>query len=107
MLGGKYLAALFGLLTVSASVSGALAAVAGKSKYRRDETPNFPYDPDTTSYCTWWWDNDGSISCNDIPAVWGVTLEDFLRWVRFSSFLSLFLSYIQNVYLWDIGPTVD
>ncbi|KAL4920060.1 hypothetical protein BDW62DRAFT_199150 [Aspergillus aurantiobrunneus] len=87
MRGARYPAVLFGLFTVSASLSGALAAVAGKAKYRRDETPNFPSDPDTTSYCTWWWDNDGSIPCSDMPAVWGITLEDFLRWVRFSSLL--------------------
>ncbi|KAL4998532.1 hypothetical protein BDV10DRAFT_201217 [Aspergillus recurvatus] len=80
MLGARYSAALFGLLTVSASVSGVLANVARKAKYRRDETPNFPYDPDTTSYCTWWWDNDGSIPCSDMPAFWGITLEEFLRW---------------------------
>ncbi|KAL3478573.1 hypothetical protein BJX99DRAFT_105093 [Aspergillus californicus] len=68
---------LLGLLTLSAS---ALAAIPANAKYRRDETPNFPSDPDTTSYCTWWWDNDGSIPCADMPGVWGITLADFLRW---------------------------
>lgn len=46
-----------------------------------DETPNFPFDPNTVAPCTWWWDNDGSISCQNMPSEWGISLADFLRWV--------------------------
>ncbi|PGH27223.1 hypothetical protein AJ80_01180 [Polytolypa hystricis UAMH7299] len=70
---GKSNAVLIALL----GVSGALA---GRAKSRRDETPQFEYDPDTSPYCSWWWDNDGSLLCEDIPSLWGITLEDFLRW---------------------------
>lgn len=78
-------AALIGIVYIS----GALAAA--RTRLRRDEKPNFPYDPNTTSYCTWWWDNDGSISCKDMPAAWGITMEDFLRWVSSSVFLCFVL----------------
>ncbi|KAI9368195.1 hypothetical protein BJX61DRAFT_537453 [Aspergillus egyptiacus] len=41
---------------------------------------DLPDDPSTAPDCTRWWDNDGSILCSEIPAVWGIALEDFLRW---------------------------
>jgi hypothetical protein len=44
-----------------------------------------PYDPNTVSQCTWWWDNDGSIACKDIPSARGTTLADFRRWVSSST----------------------
>lgn len=47
-----------------------------------DESPNFPSDPNTISTCTWWWDNDGSISCKNMPAEWGISMANFLAWVR-------------------------
>lgn len=46
-----------------------------------DATPNMPFDPNTDPNCSWWWDNDGSISCKDMPSEWGITLTDFVRWV--------------------------
>ncbi|KAM0254536.1 hypothetical protein ACHAQJ_006696 [Trichoderma viride] len=45
-----------------------------------DATPNMPYDPNTDPSCSWWWDNDGSLACKDMPGEWGITLADFLRW---------------------------
>ncbi|KAJ5165060.1 uncharacterized protein N7500_006890 [Penicillium coprophilum] len=60
------------------SVTGALGAT--RWNLRRDETPSMSYDPETTSYCTWWWDNDGSIACENIPSAWGISLADFRRW---------------------------
>ncbi|KAG9250036.1 uncharacterized protein F5Z01DRAFT_630406 [Emericellopsis atlantica] len=39
-----------------------------------------PHDPDTNPDCSWWWDNDGSISCEDMPREWGISREDFLAW---------------------------
>lgn len=47
----------------------------------RGLTPQFPYHPDTTEFCTWWWDNDGLIACEDMPDAWFIDREDFLRWV--------------------------
>jgi hypothetical protein len=47
-----------------------------------DESPNFPYDPNTVAGCVWWYDNDGSISCKNMPKEWAITMEDFLAWVR-------------------------
>ncbi|KAG9199588.1 hypothetical protein G6514_008350 [Epicoccum nigrum] len=50
------------------------------SNSKRDEQPLLPYDPNTTEYCTWWYENDGSVACNDMPATWAITLEAFRRW---------------------------
>jgi hypothetical protein len=48
----------------------------------KDATPNYPFDPNTVASCTWWWDHDGSLSCEAMPREWGITLENFLKWVR-------------------------
>ncbi|KAK0385976.1 hypothetical protein NLU13_7150 [Sarocladium strictum] len=45
-----------------------------------DETPNMPFDPNTEKTCVWWWDNDGSIACKDMPTEWGISMENWLRW---------------------------
>ena len=45
-----------------------------------DERPQMPFDPNTNPDCAWWWDNDGSISCQNMPAEWGISLENFLAW---------------------------
>lgn len=87
---GKIQLAIIGFL----SVSGVFGAP--KARLRRDETPSMPYDPDTTSHCTWWWDNDGSIACSDIPSTWGITLEDFRRWVSFD-FSAIFLGDVLEI----------
>ena len=63
------------------ALSAAAHASSNIDNLRRDETPQLPYDPNTTQYCSWWWDNDGSVPCADIPAAWGITLADFQRWV--------------------------
>ncbi|KAK4247525.1 hypothetical protein C7999DRAFT_14483 [Corynascus novoguineensis] len=67
------------LLTAAASRLG--SSLAAPSAVRvRDAVPNYPVAPDTTPYCSWWWDNDGSISCEDMPDIWDITLDDFVRW---------------------------
>jgi hypothetical protein len=43
--------------------------------------PGFPASPDTTPYCTWWWDNDGSIPCELMAEAWEISWDDFVRWV--------------------------
>ncbi|KAJ4302167.1 hypothetical protein N0V88_002303 [Collariella sp. IMI 366227] len=43
--------------------------------------PNFPYDEaNTTPYCTWWVDYDGSGTCSTLLEEFGATLADFTRW---------------------------
>jgi hypothetical protein len=48
-----------------------------------DEKPVFSTDSNTTKYCSWWYDSDGSRNCSDMSKDWGITLADFIRWVRF------------------------
>ncbi|KAG8667748.1 hypothetical protein FPOAC2_12938 [Fusarium poae] len=43
-----------------------------------DIEPNMPHDPD--AQCQFWWDNDGSISCKEMPKAFKISLEDWLRW---------------------------
>lgn len=73
MFGKKY-AALVGALGVSSTFASPAYRV------KRDETPKFPHDSATTEYCTWWWDNDGSVACENMPSAWGMSMKDFLRW---------------------------
>lgn len=87
---------LIGLAAVSLPL-----AVAHSSKYRailrRNETeaandddavvhilgptPQLPFDPNTSPYCTYWIDNNGEEVCAEIPEWWGISMADFLRWV--------------------------
>ncbi|KAH7310814.1 hypothetical protein B0I35DRAFT_358276 [Stachybotrys elegans] len=46
----------------------------------RGARPVFPFDPNTTPYCSWWLDNTGTQACQEIPDWWAITMEDFLRW---------------------------
>lgn len=48
----------------------------------RDGKPSFPFDKDTISSCTFWYDNDGSMTCEDVISVFGVSMDNFVRWVR-------------------------
>ncbi|KAH6722002.1 WSC domain-containing protein [Leptodontidium sp. MPI-SDFR-AT-0119] len=48
-----------------------------------DVEPHFPHDPATTPYCTWWIDNDSTISCTDFIKSQNITLTDFRRWNPF------------------------
>jgi hypothetical protein len=68
------------------------SVIARPSNLRRDDIPKFPYDPNTTPYCTWWMDNDGSTNCQDIPDFWAISLDDFRRWVG----LPLLLNYYRR-----------
>ncbi|OQD88154.1 hypothetical protein PENANT_c004G11451 [Penicillium antarcticum] len=49
------------LLATSLTLSTAFAR---PNVVRRDETPQLPYDPNTTPYCTWW----------------AISMADFVRW---------------------------
>lgn len=65
---------LFSLITVAVSLP---LTFAGAIKHRQ----SYPVDPATTTYCTWFYDNDGSADCASIPGTWGISLADFIRWV--------------------------
>lgn len=57
--------------------------VAGRASLRvRDEVPHMPYDPNTTSECTWWYDNDGGMSCQDLLSFLALSGAQFAYWVR-------------------------
>lgn len=43
--------------------------------------PELPHDADATPYCSWWLDNYGSEVCEEIPDWWGISMDDFVRWV--------------------------
>lgn len=63
----------------------ARAAVVG-GKYglsaRDGPTPGFAFDPATTEYCSFWYDNtEGSVACEDMPEKLGITAEQWKRWV--------------------------
>ena len=74
-----------GLLLLVFGVAGVAAqAGAAGSEFRREAgnaIPKYPYDANTTRRCTWWYDSDGSLGCEDLDTVYGVSLVDFLQWV--------------------------
>ncbi|KAL2060445.1 hypothetical protein VTL71DRAFT_9476 [Oculimacula yallundae] len=48
---------------------------------QRDVDPNMAYDPATTKYCTYWFDNYlSSSTCADVMIEYGLTLEKMTRW---------------------------
>ncbi|KAL4820370.1 hypothetical protein BDW67DRAFT_172612 [Aspergillus spinulosporus] len=63
-----------------AAVLGTSTSLVACGYVRRDDTPQLPYDPDTTPYCTWWIDYDGSSSCQNILSDWLISLDNFRRW---------------------------
>ncbi|RYP03040.1 hypothetical protein DL765_010618 [Monosporascus sp. GIB2] len=69
-------------LTSSLAAAAALVhtTLALPQKVVDDMSPGVPYDPKTSKYCSWWWNNDGSIPSLQIPEAWGITMEDFVRW---------------------------
>ena len=75
------------VLLAAASNLGSVLAAPPVMKIR-DAVPHYPSYPDTTSYCSWWWDNDGSISCEEMPDAWGFTWDDFVRWVSYLALLT-------------------
>ncbi|KAK3312922.1 hypothetical protein B0H66DRAFT_644063 [Apodospora peruviana] len=47
---------------------------------RDGDTPSLPTDPNSTKYCSWWVDNEGSETCEGLLSVWGISITDFRRW---------------------------
>jgi len=58
-----------------------LLAAAATCVVARSPTPRFPYDPDTSPYCSWWLNYEGNQSCDDILDSSWITIEEFRRWV--------------------------
>ena len=77
----------FGLVAITTPL--ALAGVARPApatlQSRGGGKPGLPYDGKTTTHCSFWIDNAGSQDCTNIPDAYGITLEDFLRWVSYYS----------------------
>ncbi len=66
-------------LILLATVNGVMGNIG-----RRGDTPNLPYDPSTTTMCDYWYDNEaGSLACNDLLEVFGISLEEFRALVSF------------------------
>ena len=49
--------------------------------FRRDAEPTLPHDPNTTKYCTWWYDNENETSCANLLRNEFVEMANFVRWV--------------------------
>lgn len=73
----------FALAAVEAAVVEDRVAAADSRLQARGSKPKYGYDPATTRYCSWWYDNeDGSTSCEAMPANWAITEEQWKNWVR-------------------------
>ncbi|TDZ15613.1 LysM domain-containing protein [Colletotrichum orbiculare MAFF 240422] len=70
------------LQTVVLSLAGAQLGhcLVARRVGARGEDPNYPHDPATTRYCSYWLDHVADLPCNEIPIAWGFPLADFLRW---------------------------
>lgn len=77
----RALSILAAALISSSHVGFTVLAAPSKDVTVMDAKPNYPSDPNTTPYCSWWWDNDDSVHCEDIPEAFDITMDDFVRWV--------------------------
>ncbi|KFY56271.1 hypothetical protein V496_06716 [Pseudogymnoascus sp. VKM F-4515 (FW-2607)] len=55
-------------------------AVKAPGNAARDTTPLYPHDPNTTPYCTEWWDIQGLFTCQELVEVYTLSMADFIRW---------------------------
>ncbi|KAM7198759.1 hypothetical protein V8F20_006074 [Naviculisporaceae sp. PSN 640] len=62
------------------AVTSLVAASPAMVVPRDGTSPNLPFDPNTTSYCSWWVDLEGSITCSAFATENGITLDQFRRW---------------------------
>lgn len=44
-------------------------------------SPKYPTHQDTSKYCSYWYDNDGAVPCQDILEAYMITMDQLLRWV--------------------------
>lgn len=71
---------IFASVATAAVANGRQDDIGSKVKARA-EVPQFDHDPRTIKTCTWWWDNDGSVSCEGIPSYWAITDAQWKKWV--------------------------
>ncbi|QPH01784.1 hypothetical protein C2857_005987 [Epichloe festucae Fl1] len=71
-----------GVLSCFLAVSQIAGAVVVEIRHNQIRAgPKFEYDPATTKFCSFWYDNvDGRTSCKDIPDSWDITEEQWKRW---------------------------
>jgi hypothetical protein len=72
-------------------------AVKAPGNAARDTTPQYPYDPNTTPYCTQWWDTQGLFTCQELVEVYSLSMADFIRWVCLPSTLTPVALYFANI----------
>jgi len=84
------------VLTYVATTLIASASITGAGNMARDTTPLEPFDPNTTKFCSYWWDTEGSFTCQEFVDGWGLTLADFTRWVC-PFILSLAVLYVAEI----------
>ena len=68
------------ILSVLGLCTGGLAATS-RIQSRSGKTPSLAFDPATTSYCSWWIDYDGSMTCQEVLDDNWIELDAFRRWV--------------------------
>jgi len=72
-------------------VTGFVATVQGAShdpirpRAPAGEKPKYPTDPNANKFCAFWIDVDGPWTCNNLKEIFGLSVEDFVRWVSFTS----------------------
>ncbi|KAK8101915.1 LysM domain-containing protein [Apiospora kogelbergensis] len=76
----RALSILAAALISSSHVGFTVLAAPSKDVTIMDAKPNYPSDPNTTPFCSWWWDNDDSVPCADVPEAFDITMDDFVRW---------------------------
>ncbi|KAK8146894.1 hypothetical protein G3M48_002469 [Beauveria asiatica] len=52
----------------------------GQTVEARDGVPGLPFHTGTTPYCSFWYDNDGSMTCEDVIIAFGLSMDQFGKW---------------------------
>jgi hypothetical protein len=78
MLAPAFLSLLLGSANLFQVAHGAPAAHVAA---RDGASPGLTYDPNSSSYCTWWLDATDAKACGTVLLENGITLEQFRRWV--------------------------
>ncbi|KAK3324512.1 hypothetical protein B0T19DRAFT_464619 [Cercophora scortea] len=71
------------VLALSTGIATSTASATPPFIARRDKQnaiPKYRYDPNTTRYCFWWLDSDGSWTCDRVEREYGVSMVDFHQW---------------------------
>jgi len=71
------LSVLLGTALFDVTLGAALGRIAG----RDGSTPSLTFDPNTTSWCTWWTDLNTPVACSTLLSQYSINEEQFRRWV--------------------------